>query len=54
MAQSEGRGSSFPGGGLVEGLLLGQGQAMLVQLWVQVSQEDTGFHGYLLLLLVHL
>ena len=40
--------------GLAEGLLLRQGQAMLVQLWVQVSQEDTGFHCDLLLLLVHL
>lgn len=40
--------------GLAEGLLLGHGQAMLIQLWVQVSQEDTGFHCYLLLLLVHL
>lgn len=35
-------------------LLLGQGQAMFVQLWVQVSQEDAGLHGHLLLLRVHL
>lgn len=40
--------------GSAEGLLLGQGQAMLVQLWVQVSQKDASFHSHLLLLLVHL
>ena len=44
----------LPQVGLVEGLLLGHGQAVLVQLWVQVSQEDASFHSYLLLLLVHL
>lgn len=35
-------------------LLLGQGQAMLAQLWVQVSQEDASLHSHLLLLYVHL
>lgn len=35
-------------------LLRGQSQAMLVQLRVQVSQEDAGLHGHLLLLCVHL
>lgn len=34
--------------------LLGQGQAVLAQLWVQVSQEDAGLHSHLLLLCVHL
>lgn len=50
----QGKRQLLPQVGLAEGLLLGQGQAMLVQLWVQVSQEDAGFHCYLLLLLVHL
>lgn len=35
------------------GLLSGQGQAMLIQLWVQVGQEDASLHGHLLLL-IHL
>lgn len=37
-----------------EELLLGHGQAMLVQLLMQVSQEDTSFYLHLLLLRVDL
>lgn len=36
------------------GLLLGQGQAVLVQLRVQLSQQDASLHRHLLILLVHL
>lgn len=43
-----------PGKGERGWLLLGQGQAVFVQLWVQVSQEDAGLHRHLLLLHVHL
>lgn len=40
--------------GMEEPFLLGQGQAMLAQLWVQVRQENAGLHSHLLLLCVHL
>ena len=53
-ARAGSRGHHWPTWESGRWLLLGQSQAVLVQLWVQVSQEDAGLHGHLLLLRVHL